>query len=644
MQLLLTLPPPHLTKKTSDLPFELVAPAYVTASWLGGNDSPTTSKITYSLSNEMTSFFSQLEDANLNDTTEELFAPYDYDTIGMTTQVDWAVDDVNDPVSGWHCNQYWDFHDGVAGYDDEWNYRVGEWDGVDMWIGNCTETVNDHWVTRYVSEEAYYGNPDTHTTGLKDQLNPSQYEWVEDEYGDYDLWIDYTMHTVYFRMRFVVFTWSDSAGEWTYYYSDWSNTAAVGKDAETFEALTEDDLPKPAISNLHMTDDEFNGHPVAAYTLTVPDSLAENNTKLTVLGGDITIQTFGRIKGDTEWIELDGDWIMTAGEMKIKLQNLSKDGKPIPKNSGIEIRCRYVCYQPWLDVYTIYSEYSDTLSLETVQTVYHITFKDYDGRVIGVREYYEGAEINEPGPERADDANYRYTFAGWSPTPVPVAGDTTYTATYSTRPLVFTVKFEDWDGTVLKSEELAKGVTPTPPANPSRAGDGVYTYVFAGWDPQISPVNDDCIYTAVYTSTQHIFTVKFVDWDGTVLSEKTYSKGETVTVPADPSRKEDDDYVYTFEGWSPEVTAVTADVTYSAEYSSKKKEKDYIPGDVNGNGKIDTADYAMAKRAFLKTFTLNEDQLKRADINKNGKLDASEYAMIKRHYLKTYVIPGAEGK
>ncbi|MBO4277216.1 MAG: hypothetical protein J5925_02315 [Clostridia bacterium] len=71
---------------------------------------------------------------------------------------------------------------------------------------------------------------------------------------------------------------------------------------------------------------------------------------------------------------------------------------------------------------------------------------------------------------------------------------------------------------------------------------------------------------------------------------------------------------------------------------------DYIPGDVNGNGKIDTADYAMAKRAYLRTFTLTEDQLMRADINGNSKLDASEYAMIKRHYLKTYVIPGAEGK
>ncbi|MBR5745998.1 MAG: dockerin type I repeat-containing protein [Clostridia bacterium] len=71
---------------------------------------------------------------------------------------------------------------------------------------------------------------------------------------------------------------------------------------------------------------------------------------------------------------------------------------------------------------------------------------------------------------------------------------------------------------------------------------------------------------------------------------------------------------------------------------------DYVPGDVNGNGKIDSADYAMCKRAFLRTYVLNDDQFTRADINKNSRLDAAEYAMIKRHFLKTYTIPGAAGK
>ncbi|MBP5155177.1 MAG: phosphodiester glycosidase family protein [Clostridia bacterium] len=83
---------------------------------------------------------------------------------------------------------------------------------------------------------------------------------------------------------------------------------------------------------------------------------------------------------------------------------------------------------------------------------------------------------------------------------------------------------------------------------------------------------------------------------------------------------------------------------YAVKVEEPVVEPEYIPGDVNGNGKIDAADYAMCKRAYLKTITLSAEQLMRADINKNGKVDASEYAMIKRHFLKTYVIPGAEGK
>ena len=57
------------------------------------------------------------------------------------------------------------------------------------------------------------------------------------------------------------------------------------------------------------------------------------------------------------------------------------------------------------------------------------------------------------------------------------------------------------------------------------------------------------------------------------------------------------------------------------------------------SGGIDAQDYAMCKRAFLRTYTLTDEQFVRADINENGKLDVSEYAMIKRHFLGTYVIP-----
>lgn len=350
-----------------ELPFELVAPAYVTAEWMGGNDSPTTTKITYSLSNEMTAFFKEAENAHLDDRFAELMSEYGYDDIYITTQVDWAVDDVNDSVSGWHANEFWNADNGF-GYDDEGRYRVGEWDGVDLWIGNVTETVNDHWITRYVSEDSLNGNPDAMTPGLKNQMHSDQFEYRYDEDGEGSLWIDYTRHTVYFRMRFVVTTVKDTdeGTVFHYYYSDWSDTASVGKDAVKFEPLTKEDLPAPVITGLRMTDREFNGNPVVAFTLTVPDSLMENATRVEAAGGIIWIETYCRVKGDTEWTEMGNvDHDIKAGEMECALLTLVNDERPsIPRDTDIELRCRYYCDQPGEDE-PLYSDYSEIITFGT---------------------------------------------------------------------------------------------------------------------------------------------------------------------------------------------------------------------------------------------------------------------------------------
>lgn len=61
--------------------------------------------------------------------------------------------------------------------------------------------------------------------------------------------------------------------------------------------------------------------------------------------------------------------------------------------------------------------------------------------------------------------------------------------------------------------------------------------------------------------------------------------------------------------------------------------RDYVPGDVNGNGKIDPQDYAMLKRYLLGTYQLTDEQIKRADIDGDGHLTPKDYAMIKRKYL-----------
>ena len=56
----------------------------------------------------------------------------------------------------------------------------------------------------------------------------------------------------------------------------------------------------------------------------------------------------------------------------------------------------------------------------------------------------------------------------------------------------------------------------------------------------------------------------FQDWDGTVLKQKTISRGGYVFPPADPVRDGS-----TFLGWDPAVfTGLTADTTFTAQYSS----------------------------------------------------------------------------
>ena len=300
-------------EEENSLPFELVAPAYVTAEWLEGGDSPTTTKLTYSLSNEMTTFFKNMENAHSNGTIEQFMKKIGCDDIWMNVQIDWALDDVNDSISGWHYTEYWD---GDAyfglGHDSEGNARWSEWDVVEGGINNATETVQDMWITRGVpNDDRWRGNPETHMPGVKDQLRPEQYTYNETEE---ELRIDYTKHTMYFRARFVVTVRKDGEPD-KYYFSEWSNITSVGKGAEAFEPLKKADLDAPVITGLRLTDKEFNDNPIVAFTLTVPDKLMENATKVEAHGGGIVIEVWARVKGDAEFTELQGDWIIKAGEM-----------------------------------------------------------------------------------------------------------------------------------------------------------------------------------------------------------------------------------------------------------------------------------------------------------------------------------------
>lgn len=131
-----------------------------------------------------------------------------------------------------------------------------------------------------------------------------------------------------------------------------------------------------------------------------------------------------------------------------------------------------------------------------------------------------------------------------------------------------TITFKNWDGSIISSKAYRYGDAITVPGNPTRPADRTYSYTFEGWDREVLAIcKGDAIYTAVYKAAYIDYVVQFEDWNGTVLSRKTYHYGDSVAAPSAPSRPEDGTYMYSFAGWDKAVALCTGDTTYTAVYN-----------------------------------------------------------------------------
>lgn len=121
-----------------------------------------------------------------------------------------------------------------------------------------------------------------------------------------------------------------------------------------------------------------------------------------------------------------------------------------------------------------------------------VCFVDYDDRVLKVEVTTPGGNVTPPvSPSRAN-----YEFAGWDGTYTNVKSNSVVTATYSPKAvegIPYTVTFQDFDGTVLKTDHVTAGSDAIPPANPKRSG-----YIFSGWNGDFSCIRSDTEIFAEY--------------------------------------------------------------------------------------------------------------------------------------------------
>ncbi|WP_418485052.1 hypothetical protein [Eshraghiella crossota] len=211
---------------------------------------------------------------------------------------------------------------------------------------------------------------------------------------------------------------------------------------------------------------------------------------------------------------------------------------------------------------------------------YTVRFLNEDGSVITEATYHYGEDVVVPAdPAKAADETYTYTFAGWDKEVTSVKGNTDYTAVYTDEYNKYIVRFLDEDGTVILKSTYHYGEDVVIPANPAKAADETYTYTFAGWDKEVTSVKGNTDYKAVYESSYIDYTVRFLNEDGSVITEATYHYGDDVAVPADPAKEADETYNYKFAGWDKEVTSVKGNVDYTATYTERLNRIPEVEGD-----------------------------------------------------------------
>ena len=225
---------------------------------------------------------------------------------------------------------------------------------------------------------------------------------------------------------------------------------------------------------------------------------------------------------------------------------------------------------------------------------YTVTWRNEDYTVLekdekvpyGTMPTYDGAE-----PTKAENAQYTYTFSGWTPAVSVVTDNATYMATFTGTPKTYQINYV-LDGGTINGEyatSYAFGDSVSLPQNVTREG-----YYFDGWYDESGtgpimgfgrPETGDKTFYARWTPKRYMAT--WTDGDGGSY-EKEFDYGAVITIPTSVFFEETFRKTgYTLTGWQGYTEGMTMPldgVTFTAIYTAN----DYtVSFDANGGAAID---------------------------------------------------------
>jgi len=250
---------------------------------------------------------------------------------------------------------------------------------------------------------------------------------------------------------------------------------------------------------------------------------------------------------------LDDAYKSTGGSGAIAMFYFSNGGKTI------DVRFWSTAQNAYIKTANQY-----TFTIDTVARAqnYSVTWKN-GSTTLESDSVIEGSapKYNGTFPTKTSTAEYTYSFAGWSTSSTgtaisesdlpKVSGNVTYYAIFNQTKNKYTITWKDYNDSILKSETLEYGATPTYSGTPTRDNTAEYTYAFEGWSPSIAMVTKDATYTATYSQTKNKYTITWINYDGSTISSDTLEYGSTISYKGStPIKEPTAEFVYTFEGWA----------------------------------------------------------------------------------------------